>query len=103
MFTEVRRLLQSPLGAVLLDLAGSRDETRAELQQTYWDVRLDQGSAIIERAVARGELPAGTDHRLVFEPLVGPLHARTLFSRSNLDAVLDGITRRPVTFAPTSR
>ena len=105
---DVRRLLQSPVGAVLLDLARSRDETLAELQQTYWHARLDQGSVIIERAVARGELPAATDHRLVFELLVGPLHTRTLFSRGNLDSVrvdvivdvvLDGITNHPATFA----
>lgn len=105
---EVRRLLQSPLGAVLLDLARSRDETLAALQRTYWDARLDRGSVIVERAVARGELPAATDHRLVFELLVGPLHARTLLSRGNLDSIrvdvvvdvlLDGITNRPATFA----
>ena len=113
MLNEVRQLLQSRLGAVLQDLVGSRDETLAELQQTYWDVRIDQVSAIIERAVGRGELPAGTDHRLVFELLGGPLHARTLLSRGNnldairveviVDAVLDGITSRAATFAPTSR
>jgi AcrR family transcriptional regulator len=106
---EVRRLLQSPLGAVLLDLARSRDESLAELQQTYWDGRLDRGSVIVERAMVRGELPAATDHRLVFELLVGPLHARTLLSRGHLDSirvevivdvVLDGITNRPATFAP---
>jgi AcrR family transcriptional regulator len=30
--------------------------------------------AAIERAVARGELPRGTDPRLVFEPILAPLH-----------------------------
>lgn len=109
---EVRRLLQSPLGAVLLDLARSRDETLAEFHQTYWESRLDRGSVIIERATARGELPAATDHRLVFELLVGPLHARTLLSRGDLDSirvevivdvVLEGITNRAATFAPPTK
>jgi hypothetical protein len=70
--------------------------------RTYWGARLDHCSVIIERAEARGELPAGTDHRLVFELLVGAIHARILLTPDNLDniktaaivdAVLNGVAR----------
>ena len=83
-------------------MAWSRDDDLDELRQTYWRARLDQCSAIVERAVARGELPAGTDHRLVFELLIGPIHARTLLSPDTLedvetttivDAVLNGVAK----------
>src|ERR1700757_2562979 len=84
---EVRKLLISPLGTVLLDAARSRDDDLNELRRTYWDARLDHCSVIVERAVARGELPAGTDHRLVFELLIGPIHARMLLSPDPLDDV----------------
>jgi AcrR family transcriptional regulator len=99
---DVRQLLSSPLGTVLLDVARSRDDDLDELRQTYWRARLDQCSAIVERAVARGELPAGTDHRLVFELLIGPVHARILLSPDSLedvetttivDAVLNGVAK----------
>jgi AcrR family transcriptional regulator len=99
---DVRQLLSSPLGTVLLDVARSRDDDLDELRQTYWRARLDQCSAIVERAAARGELPAGTDHRLVFELLIGPIHARTLLSPDTLedvetttivDAVLNGVAK----------
>jgi AcrR family transcriptional regulator len=107
MLDEVKRLLQSPLGAVVLDLALSRDETLSELQQTYWGARLDHLAAIVDRAIVRGELPRGTDHRLVFELLSGPLHARTLLGRGDLnvirtdilvDLLLTGITTQPASF-----
>jgi AcrR family transcriptional regulator len=97
---EVRNLLSSPLGAVLLDAARSRDDDLDELRRTYWDARLDHCAVIVDRAVARGELPAGTDHRLVFELLIGPIHARILLSPDTLndvetativDAVLNGV------------
>jgi hypothetical protein len=75
------------VATVTLDAARSRDDDVDELRQTYWHARLDQCSAIVERAVARGELPPGTDHRLVFELLIGPVHARTLLSPDTLDDV----------------
>ncbi|MDT7763458.1 MAG: hypothetical protein QOC63_2878 [Mycobacterium sp.] len=101
---DVRRLLSSPLGTVLLDVARSHSKIQGddldELRRTYWDARLEHCSVIVERAVARGELSPGTDHRLVFELLIGPIHARMLLSQDNLDdlktttivdAVLNGV------------
>ena len=100
MLDGVHALLTSPFGAVLLDLVRSRDESLAELRHTYWNARLDHCAAVIERAIARGELPPGSDHRLIFELLVGPLHGRVLLGGGGevvidviVDAVLFGVTR----------
>jgi AcrR family transcriptional regulator len=99
---EVRHLLSSPLGTLLLDVARSRDDELDELRRTYWDGRLDHCAVIVERAVARGELSPATDHRLLFELLIGPIHARILLSPDTLndlktaaviDAVLNGVAR----------
>jgi AcrR family transcriptional regulator len=84
---EVRNLLNSQLGTLLLDVARSRGDDLDALRHTYWGARLDHCSAIVERAISRGELPAGTDHRLVFELLIGPIHARMLLSPDTLDEV----------------
>jgi hypothetical protein len=45
---------------------------------------------MIERAVARGELPDGVDSQLVLEALIAPLHFRTLLTDEPLDAALPG-------------
>lgn len=105
----VRALFGSPFGAVLIDVVRSRDDGLAELQHTYWDARLDHAAVVIERAVARGELPPGSDHRLIFELLVGPLHGRFLLGGNDrdavtadviVDAVLYGVADRPLTPGP---
>jgi AcrR family transcriptional regulator len=102
MLDGIRALLDSPLGVALRELVRSHDETLVELRRTYWVARLDNCSLVIERAVLRGELPPDSDHRLIFELLVGPIHARTLLSIDRtddvateviVDAVLLGITR----------
>ena len=36
---------------------------------------------VIERAIARGELPEGTDPTLIMEALLGPLHSRVHWKR----------------------
>jgi hypothetical protein len=47
---------------------------------------------VLARAEQRGELRPGTDHRLVFEALMGPLHMRLLLTREPLDdAFLQGV------------
>jgi hypothetical protein len=41
--------------------------------------------AVLDRAEARGELPAGIDRRLALETLIGPLQVRLLLSREPFD------------------
>ena len=40
---------------------------------------------MVDRAIARGELPPGTDPGLVVEALLGPIYFRLLMSREELD------------------
>ncbi|MGW6280316.1 TetR/AcrR family transcriptional regulator [Kribbella sp. NPDC055071] len=100
LFEGVAALLGSPFGAVLMDVVRSRDAALVELRDNYWDARLDRCATVISRAVDRGELPPGSDHRLIFELIVGPLHGRFLLGGNNrdttkvpviVDAVLYGV------------
>jgi AcrR family transcriptional regulator len=49
--------------------------------------------AVLDRAIARGELPRDLDHELVIDLLVGPLWTRLLITRSPMP---DGLVRRIV-------
>ncbi|MCA2216677.1 TetR/AcrR family transcriptional regulator [Jidongwangia harbinensis] len=57
--------------------ASEAPEVRALLHR-FWAVRLSQVRPIVERALARGELPAGTDPDEVFKHLCAPLYSRLL-------------------------
>jgi AcrR family transcriptional regulator len=98
--------LGSPLGkAVSHALATSGDESRwAQVRFDFWSTRLELARVIVDRAVERGEVPPGTDPRLVLETLVAPLQFRTLVTRETFDhrlcrqlveLVLDGVLPRP--------
>jgi hypothetical protein len=80
---------------------------RPGLAMTTWmnsDRRTDMPDSTSARrsSSARGVLPPGSDHRLVFELLIGLVHARTLLSPDTLDnvktttivnAVLNGVAK----------
>ncbi|BBX90003.1 TetR/AcrR family transcriptional regulator [Mycolicibacterium boenickei] len=100
--TDLRGLLEGiatylsgPVGRALAQaLAFSGEESRwAAVRREFWSGRLELVRAIIDRAVDRGELPAGTDPRLVLETLVAPLSFRTLVTRQPID---DGLCTRLV-------
>jgi AcrR family transcriptional regulator len=105
MLDDVRALYQSPLGPVLLDAMRSSDPALADLRNTYFGTRLEHCASVFERAKSRGEIPATTDYRLMFELLMGPFLARALLGTGDLRsldsdaivrAVLDGVTSSPV-------
>jgi AcrR family transcriptional regulator len=85
-------------------LSGIRqDPELAEASNQFWDKRMSLDGAIVERAVARGEVAAGVNPRLVIETVLGPLHLRLLVSGNApeeaeiahvVDLVVDGVTRR---------
>jgi AcrR family transcriptional regulator len=78
--------VSSPLGQLLLRMAMRQDLPEYEVARSkFWSERLALGSAVLERAAARGELRAGVDHQVVLETLVGPLHVRLLLTRQPLD------------------
>lgn len=55
------------------------DELMAELH-TFWAERLATVEVIVDRAIERGELPAGTDANLIIEAVVGPIWLRLLLT-----------------------
>jgi AcrR family transcriptional regulator len=46
----------------------------------FWGERMSLDGAIVERAIARGDVPADTHSRSVIEAVLGPLHMRLLVS-----------------------
>jgi AcrR family transcriptional regulator len=94
--------LTTPLGRALVRAMATTgdDPALAEARTAFWQTRYDLASAMIERAVGRGELPATVDSRLALEALIAPLNFRALLTdeppddelAGNLaDLVLDGI------------
>ena len=51
----------------------------------FWTHRLDMCQPIVERAIERGEVPAGTDPGLIIETLVGPIWLRLLVTGEPID------------------
>jgi AcrR family transcriptional regulator len=76
----VTQNIQSPLGGGLvrafLSEPGHHGEIAA-VAHVFWGTRFGQAGQIIHRAIARGELPPGTNPDRVLEALVGPLFMRT--------------------------
>jgi AcrR family transcriptional regulator len=103
--SELAAYNETALGRALLHALAtpSQDPALREARTVFWRRRYELASAMIERAVERGELPDTVDSRLVLEALIAPLHFRTLLTDEPLDAglplgladlVLDGITER---------
>jgi len=59
-----------------------------ESMRTFWAERLSLTSPIIERAIARGELPPSADANLIVECLVGPIWIRLLLTGETIDSDL---------------
>jgi AcrR family transcriptional regulator len=85
--TEISRYVSTPLGLALARAMATPtgDPAIAEASARYFQTRFEIASVIIDRAVARGEIPAGADAALALEMLIAPLHFRTLVSHQPLD------------------
>jgi AcrR family transcriptional regulator len=83
----VAAYLATPLGAALdRTMAVAEDDPeRAEGRVRFWRTRYDTAQVMIDRAIERNELAAGTDPSLALELLVAPLHFRTLLIRQPID------------------
>jgi AcrR family transcriptional regulator len=68
----------------LVAAAATSDDVAA-VSLDFWAERFELTGAIVERAVARGELPEGTDSRLVIETLIGPMYVRLLLTGEPID------------------
>jgi AcrR family transcriptional regulator len=60
------------------------DSPLAEASRRFWSVRLELAAQIVERAIARGEIP-DTDATALIEPVVASIYFRLLMSREELD------------------
>jgi AcrR family transcriptional regulator len=65
--------------------AASTSPDVAAAYSEFWSERFALTGAVVDRAVARGELPAGTDARLVIEALIGPMYVRLLLTHEPVD------------------
>jgi len=101
--SELATYLTTPLGRALLYAIATtgEDPALADARTAFWQTRYDLASTMIERGVARGELPANVDSRLALEALIAPLNFRALLTgelpdgdlpRRLADLVLDGIS-----------
>jgi AcrR family transcriptional regulator len=68
------------------------DSRLAAANRRFWAERLALDGVIVERAIERGEVAAGTDPRHVIEAVLGPIHLRLLLTGEPIDrAFLEGI------------
>jgi AcrR family transcriptional regulator len=80
----VRAVLSSAQGAAVttgLIVGGLSSPEIAGLMRQFWASRLDAISVIVERAVQRGQLPAGTDPAALMHAMSAPLYYRLLVTR----------------------
>jgi AcrR family transcriptional regulator len=74
-----RRMARTLIAAALVS------DDVARVHTDFWGERFELTTVIVDRAMARRELPAGTDGRLVIESLIGPLYVRLLLTGEPLD------------------
>ena len=76
------------------------DAELAAASEAFWTERLALDGAIVERAIARGEVEPSTDPTRVIEAVIGPIHLRLLltgrpvddaFLVQTVDTVVDGV------------
>ncbi|MFI2782525.1 TetR/AcrR family transcriptional regulator [Streptomyces sp. ALB3] len=80
---------QGPLFAAVV-AAATCDARTAEALHRFYAVRVREWAGCVDAAVARGELPSGTDAREVIRAVSAPLYYRLLASGDPLDdAVAD--------------
>jgi AcrR family transcriptional regulator len=76
----------------------------ADAGPKFWADRLELTGAIVQRAIARGELPAAVDANLIIETLIGPLYIRLLFTGEPIDdRIADQVARIVAAGTSTSR
>src|ERR1700735_3140247 len=80
---SVQAAIGSPRGAAFTRSLLAGAAVSAEIRQVmdqFWAARLPAIRVIIDRAVARGELAAGTDAALTMQQMAAPLYYRLLVS-----------------------
>jgi AcrR family transcriptional regulator len=82
-----RFLSDSPFGRIAASVIGAaiEDAALADAAQAFWVERRAVAGSILERAIARGDLPSGGPVDLVVELLVGPIYYRWLVMHEPTD------------------
>lgn len=82
--------LASPLGTQLVRATIGAESPASNPRAAYWPMRLQEIGVMVERAVARGELPPASlaATTLTAEMLLAPLYFRLLVTRAPFDDVL---------------
>jgi AcrR family transcriptional regulator len=92
-------LVQTPavrgLFEVLLASSGDAPTEVVQARDRFWAVHVDEARSIVDRAVARSELPIGADPVLLIELLIGPVLLRVLLMGRPIspDDVAEIVTR----------
>lgn len=83
------RWLTSPAGAAIL-AATLSDAARipeiTEVQRRFFADRFRRAAPVVERAIARGELPPGTDPAALVKAMIAPVYLRLLVTAEPVDA-----------------
>jgi hypothetical protein len=83
---NLARVLRSPLGSGLLEVAGALQSGAAPGQsERFWQSRRKQLAPMFEQAIERGELPADVDRDELFAMAAGPIYFRTFISAQPYD------------------
>ena len=80
----VQAVLSAPQGAAItraLIVGGLASSELAGIMRQFWAVRLAAVTVIVERAVSRGELPAGTDPATLMRVMSAPLFYQLLVAQ----------------------
>jgi AcrR family transcriptional regulator len=95
----IREYATTPAGQVLLDLLAetARGPELAQSLSRFWASRREMMFGVLERGVARGELPGDIDYEATNEALVGPIYYRLLsrlpLGREQAEAIVDTVLR----------
>lgn len=79
----------SPVGRAVIATMLSEDASRvpaiAEIKHRFFEDRFRRAEPVTTRAIARGEIPAGTDPAAVVKTLIAPIYLRLLVTAEPLD------------------
>ncbi|MFD7630085.1 TetR/AcrR family transcriptional regulator [Streptomyces sp. NPDC059851] len=93
--TELNREVYDALAAghtltAALIAASFRSAGAADALSRFWENRYERCAAVVDRAAARGEVPAGTAPRALLVSATAPLYHELLLLRSAPDPALPG-------------
>jgi AcrR family transcriptional regulator len=86
---SAKAMLGSRQGQVIIALNSMQEASSRARRHDYWKRRLEQLRVMLDRAVERGEFPAGADRVSFLEALIAPLYFRLLVTNESLDTWSD--------------